>query len=220
MVDEGRERRCVNCGRVIYHRPPVATGHADALHELLAAVLATNRASLDGWDSEIAAWHAALPVVEGPRTAELAVLGLDPETQYPHRCDVCGDGEGVTGDKGVRGRWFLHPQCAEQARAGGLVTVLLPPCEWDWRRPAWGSSPLFCPLLRRSAPLTDEQVAEVAGLRRSWGLTQGEIAQRFGVDQATVSRALRRAAELGVRPKHICGEQLLLLDWFGEAEAA
>ena len=159
---------------------------------------------------------AALPVLT-PRDAELAVQGLDPDSLYP-RCEWCEKEERHGEKPEPRGRWYLHADCYEAAEADHLASTHLPPREWAWN----SESPAPACGLRqrpRPAPLTDAQIAEIAGLRQ-WRIGQVKIAKRLGVNQATISRGLESAERLGVRPARIRGEQQSMIDYFGGGEAA
>lgn len=160
--------------------------------------------------------YAVLPVLTR-HDAELAVQSLDPDSLYP-RCEWCEEVERHGERPDSRGRWYLHSDCYDAAEADHLASIHLPPREW-----AWGpDSPAPACGLRqrpRPAPLTDAQIAEIAGLRQ-WRIGQVEIAKRLGVNQATISRGLERAERLGVRPARIRGEQQSMIDYLGGGEAA
>jgi hypothetical protein len=153
------------------------------------------------------------PTVRKPRDAEKAVLGLDPDSCYPRSCDYCGDEDRgpIQETPVVHGRWWMHPSCIDLAFT--LMSIERPACDWDWPE---GVEAPSCGLRRRPAALTNEKISEIATLRTGWKLTQQELAARAGVDQATVSRALEKAERMGIRPKRIKGEQLSLIDWFGD----
>lgn len=150
-------------------------------------------------------------IVKTTREAELAVLGLDPLSQY-QCCDWCGR---KAPDGQAHDRWWFHGACFERASKWGLRSLQLPPADWEFGpdSPAPACSLKSKP---RPAALTDAQIAEVLALAR-WGLSQAEIARRLGVNQASVSRALRKAEERSIRPAKIRATQI---DLFGEGTAA
>jgi hypothetical protein len=182
----------------------------------LMRALAIHAASIEAPEGEIIYDPDAPPIVRTRRDAELAIIGLDPDSLYPS-CDWCETDERHGAKPSAHGRWWMHTECFEEADRDGLASIHLPPRDWDWD--TLSPTPA-CSMRQRPRPpaLTDEQIAQIVALRR-WHLSQVQIAERLGVDQATVSRALRRAEERGIRPAKVRGEQLAI-DWFGEGEAA
>lgn len=156
------------------------------------------------------------PLVRTQHDAELAILGLDPDSLHPI-CDWCEKEERHGLKPEVRGRWFMHVDCYVDAESQGLVSLQMTPREWEWDvlSPAPACSMRSKP---RPAALTEEQIVTVVSLKTQWRLTQTEIAERLGVNQATVHRALRRAEEKGLTPVRLKPQQLTL-DWFGEGAA-
>ena len=100
------------------------------------------RKDFDAWEQAVNRWHATKPVTTNQADRSLAVLGLDPESLYPHKCDLCGDEEGVSGEKQVIGRWWVHEACHRAGVAQGLCTVHMLACEWEWV----AGAPLACPM--------------------------------------------------------------------------
>ncbi len=179
-------------------------------------------ASLKASADEVIHHPVIRPRVRTRRDAELAILGLDPDTLHP-RCDWCEREERHGLRPEARGRWYMHVDCYVDAKEWRdeqgipLLSLLLPPREWRWLP----NSPSPACEIRskpRPAALTEEQIAQVVTLRQ-WRFGQAEIAEKLGVNQASVNRALRKADEKGVRPKKLRGE-LHTIDWFGGEAAA
>lgn len=168
-------------------------------------------------DGEVLHDPDSAPLVRSKRDSELAVLGLDPDSLHPH-WDWC-EREVRNGFKpDARGRWWMHVDCYVDAESHGLVSLQMPPVEWEWT----GSSPaLNCELRHKPRPaaLRDEQIRMIVGLKNKWGLTQAQIAERIGCSQSSVQRALAKAEERGIVREGLAPEQLKI-DWFGEDSAA
>lgn len=178
-----------------------------------------HRASLKAPAGEILHDPDAAPLVRTEHDVVLAFLGLDPDSEHP-RCDWCEEEERHGLKPEAHGRWFMHLDCyvdAEEWRddqGQPLLSLRLPAREWEWDE----QSPApVCNVRSKPRPpaLTEEQLAEVVTLRQ-WKFNQTQIAEKLGVNPATVSRALRKAEERGVRPGKLRGEQLSIVDWFGE----
>lgn len=152
------------------------------------------------------------PLVRTAHDAELAILGLDPDSMHPE-CDWCQEEERPGLKPEVRGRWFMHLDCYVDAEQHNLGSLSAPPRSWAWDEQSPAPA---CGLRSKPRPpaLTDEKIVEVVSLRQ-WEYSQAELAKRLGVNQASVSRALTRREERGVRLKRIKGQQLSIIDWFG-----
>lgn len=157
------------------------------------------------------------PLVRTKRDSALAVLGLDHDSLHP-RCDWC-EIEVRNGFKPEqRGRWWMHVDCYIDAESYGLASLQMPPAEWAWDLL---SPALNCELRHkpRPAPLKEEQIRMIVGLKHKRKLTQSQIAERMRCNQSTVQRALRKAEALGMISEGSHPEQLKI-DWFGEDSAA
>lgn len=152
-------------------------------------------------------------IVRTTKQAELAVLGLDPASAHL-RCDWCGK---KAEDGAVHGRWWMHAACAERASKWPLRAMQLGPADWEFGP---DSPTPTCPVKGKPRPaaLTDAQIAEIVALSR-WGYSQPQIARRLGVNQASVCRALKKAAERDIRPAKLKITQITI-DFFCEQGAA
>lgn len=89
----------------------------------------------------------------------------------------------------------------------------MPPRQWAWTT---ASSAPACNVRSKPRPpaLTEEQILQVVSLRQ-WKLTQMEIVERLGINQASVCRALVKAESRGQMPAKVQREQSAI-DWFRE----
>lgn len=73
----------------------------------------------------------SVPLVRSKHDAELAVLGLDPDSLYPC-CDWCKEevSHGLKPEQ--KGRWWMHVDCYVDAQSHGLALLQMPPSEWAW----------------------------------------------------------------------------------------
>lgn len=103
------------------------------------------------------------PPVRTRRDSELAILGLDPDTLHP-QCDWC-EKEELHGLKPeARGRWWMHLDCYVDAESHELVSLQMPPREWNWDLL---SPALNCELRHKPRPaaLTEEQIRMIVGMK-------------------------------------------------------
>lgn len=147
------------------------------------------------------------PVIKSERDAVLAFHGLDPRSQHP-KCDWCSK---KTDGCSAHGCWWMHVECAEKAKKWHLGSLELPAVEWAESNEA--PVALVCELGRRRPPaLTTDQLAEIVAYNRA-GYLQREIAQQLGIKQERVSRGLKKAKRLNIKPAPIT----LYEEWEGVA---
>lgn len=144
--------------------------------------------------------------------AALAILGLDPDSAHPY-CDWREKEERHRLRPEVRGRWFMHTDCYVDAESKGLPSLQMSSRQWVWT-PASPAPACNVRSTPRPPALTEEQILQVVSLQQ-WKLTQLEIVERLGVNQASVCQALVKAEGRGQMPAKVQGEQSAI-DWFRE----